>query len=38
VRIAGGDPSLEKAVEVLRKELEKQPARPATPRPPDMTR
>jgi tricorn protease len=37
-RIAGGDPSLEKAVELLLKELEKQPARPAAPRPPDMTR
>jgi tricorn protease len=37
-RIAGGDPSLEKAVEVLLEELAKRPAPPAPPRPPDMTR
>jgi tricorn protease len=37
--IAGGDPSLEKAVEVLLKELEKNPGtRPTTPVPPDMTK
>jgi tricorn protease len=37
--IVGGDPSLEKAVEVLLKELEKNPGtRPAAPVPPDMTK
>ena len=37
--IAGGDPSLEKAVELLLKELEKNPGtRPAAPVPPDMTK
>ncbi len=37
--IEGGDPSLEKAVEVLLQELERRPwRRPAPPEPPDMTR
>jgi tricorn protease len=37
-RIAGGDPSLEKAVELLLKELEKKPAgRPPAPTPPRVT-
>ena len=38
-RIAGGDPSLEKAVEMLLAELAKSPGGwPAVPAPPDMTR
>jgi tricorn protease len=38
-RIAGGDPSLEKAVEMLMAELAKSPGGwPKTPTPPDMTR
>ncbi len=37
-RIAGGDPSLEKAVEVLLESLRKKPVEsPPVPRPPDMT-
>lgn len=35
---AGGDPSIEKAVEVLLEELESHPPPPASPVPPDMTR
>jgi tricorn protease len=37
-RIAGGDPSLEKAVQILLQELEKRPAPAARPTPPVMAR
>jgi len=39
LRLAGGDPSLEKAVQMLLKELQQRPhAHPAVPEPPDMGR
>ena len=34
---AGGDPSIEKAVEVLLRELESHPGDPESPAPPDMS-
>jgi tricorn protease len=37
-RIAGGDPSLEKAVQLLLQELQKQPPPAARPTPPVMAR
>jgi hypothetical protein len=39
VRIAGGDPSLEKAVQVLLEALDRKPVvEPRAPKPPDLSR